>query len=93
LDKEHWFILGQEEEEEEDGNKIVTFKIRSGHRSYIDRIGRDNDVLLASPAANGVDIRQSAKKRMRDLTANHEVCVVHHDSPSKTDLIARLLGH
>jgi hypothetical protein len=92
LDKEHWFILAQEEEEEEDGNKIVTFKIHSGQRSYIDRIGRDKDVLLASPAANGVDIRQSAKKRMLDLTANHEVCIVNHDSLSKTDLIARLLG-
>jgi hypothetical protein len=72
-DKAHWFLLARDEDEEEDGTKMVTFKIHSGQRTYIDRIGREKDVVMIGPAANGIDIRQVAKKRMRDLTVNQDV--------------------
>jgi hypothetical protein len=73
LDKEHWFLLAREDSEESGGGNVVTLKIHSGQRAYIDRIGRTKDVIVASPAANGVDIRQTAKKRMREMTEGHDV--------------------
>jgi hypothetical protein len=77
VDKEHWFLLAREDTAAADGGLVVTFKIHSGQRAYIDRIGQSKDVVFASPAANGIDIRQSAKKRMRELTRNHDVSVHH----------------
>jgi hypothetical protein len=73
LDNEHWFMLAREESEEENGDKVVTFKIHSGQKAYIDRIGSTLDVVVASPAANGVDIRQSTKTRMREKTKGADV--------------------
>jgi hypothetical protein len=60
-DKEHWFLLAGEDNEEKNGNTSITFKLHSGQRSYIDRISRNKTVLLTTPAANGVDLRQSTK--------------------------------
>jgi hypothetical protein len=67
LDKEHWLLLAREDTDELDGGKTVTFKIHSGQKAYIDRIGRTKDVVLANPAVNGIDVRQTVKKRMRDM--------------------------
>jgi hypothetical protein len=72
-DEEHWFLLAREENEEENGNTSITFKLHSGQRSYIDRISRNKTVLPTAPAANGVDLRQSAKTRMRALVGDDDV--------------------
>jgi hypothetical protein len=73
LDKEHWFLLARETADEAGVENAVIFKIHSGQRSYIDSIRRTKDVILASPAANGVGIRQTAKKRKRELTDGYDV--------------------
>lgn len=73
-DKEHWMLLAGEESEDSDGRRVITFKIRSGQKRYIDRISKSNEVIFSCPAANGIDVRQAAKKRMREHFGNQEVC-------------------
>lgn len=73
LAKEHWLIVAKEETEEDDGTQVVTFKIHSGQKSYIDRISSLKNIILERPAANGVDVRQTAKKRLREQFHGQDV--------------------
>jgi hypothetical protein len=77
LSKEHWLLLAREDTQDKDGTPVATFKIHSGQKAYIDRIRRNKEVLLSQPAANGVDVRQSAKKRLREKTAEETVSARH----------------
>ncbi|GLE06707.1 hypothetical protein PINS_up016149 [Pythium insidiosum] len=72
LEKEHWFLLARDDADASEDPRIVTFRIHSGQKAYIDKIGREKDVVLANPAANGIDIRQTTKKRMRALVGEEE---------------------
>ncbi|CEG38181.1 uncharacterized protein PHALS_08269 [Plasmopara halstedii] len=68
IDKEHRLFLAREENDKLDSIEIATFEIYPGQRSCIDRINRAR--FSASPGANGVDIRQTAKTQALELISN-----------------------